>query len=271
MDIKQTLEMLMDPSKNRPEQLEIGNDTYLYDDARKGYVKLSRDENDNPFIRTVCNVDSFAKAVLEEDKRRKDDKHTNGMRRTVIFNQFGAEYFVDDLERFQQDKWLFKREFTHLWDTIVKIANEKPMSHKDLIFALDSVRKYIPGYAALHYAISKLRINKKVNFVSDPIFSGGEQSGSHQWEQRVESSNATETAVCPSEIPFKGQIVRGSSIAYDFALQLTPVLDDDNGRIFFILTMPGMHLVLDQIREDEYSVFCEQVKSLTDLLILRNY
>lgn len=271
MNPVEIIEKLIDPTKKRPETIAIGSDSYIYNDAQKRYELAQKDENEKPFIRTVCNVDSFARVVLEEDKRRSDDKHAAGLRRTVIFCENGAEFFIDDLERFKQDKWVFRRRFTHLWETIVQLANGKQMSHKDLIFALDSVRKYIPGYENLHYAISKLRINKKVAFVSNPIFSEGEQRGAFEWEQRVDSSNATEKAVCPSEIPFKGQVVRGSPISYEFSLQLTPVLDDENGRIFFVMTLPGMDLVLDQIREDEYSAFCEQVKSLENLLIIRNY
>lgn len=271
MQIKETIEMLMDPSRKRPEMIEVGYDVYIYNDAQRKYEMAQKDENEKPFLRKVCNVDSFARVVLDENKRRETDAHTSGFRRTVIFGEHGAEFFVDDLQRFKQDKWIFCRTFTHLWKTITEIATGKAMSHKDLIFALDSVRKYIPGYESIHYSISKLRINKKVNFVSNPIFSDGEQRGAFEWEQRVDSNNATEKAVCPSEIPFKGQVVRGSSINYEFSLQLTPILDDENGRIFFAMTLPGIDLVLDQIREDEYAAFCDQVKSLENLLILRNY
>ncbi len=130
---------------------------------------------------------------------------------------------------------------------------------------------FIPDFEDLYQVISKLRASKKINFVSNPIFEDGEQSGSYQWEQKIDANGTTERAVCPSEILFRGKIVRGSDIEYEFALSLTPVLNDEKGQIYFSLSIPGFDMVLDQVREDEYLAFCEQVKSLPELLILRNY
>ena len=251
----------------RPELIDTQDGQYIYNDSCKRFERVPVNR---PFNRTVCNVDSFAKAVLEEIRRDGEDSEGFGM--TVIFERDGAVFFTDDSIGDEQNKWFFNREFTHLWKVIKALCSGQKYPHRSLLDLLESVKIFIPGFENLYQVISKLRASKKVNFVSNPIFSDGEQAGQYEWEQKIDSNNATtERAVCPSEIPFRGKIVRGSEIEYEFALSLTPILDDEKGQILFSLSMPGFDMVLDQVREDEFVAFCELVKPLTELLILRNY
>jgi len=250
----------------RPELIDTQDGQYLYRDSSKSYERVPLNR---PYYRAVCNVDSFAKAVIEEVKRDGEDSDGSGM--TVIFEQNGAKFYTDDTLKEEQNIWRFNREFTQLWEVVRKMASGQKMSHRQLLDAMESVKIYIPGFERLYQIISKLRASKKINFVSNPVFEDGEQAGSYQWEQKIDSSNSTEKAVCPSEIPFKGKIVRGSMIEYGFSLAVTPVLDDEKGQILFSLSMPGFDMVLDQVREDEYKAFLELVTDLKELLILRNY
>jgi len=251
----------------RPELIDTKDGQYIYNDAKQSFERVPENR---PFNRTVCNVDSFAKAVLEEVKRDGEDSNGSGM--SVIFGKNGAVFYTDDTLGSEQNLWVFDREFTHLWSVIQKLTSGQKFAHRQLLDALESIKIFIPGFEKFYQIISKLRASKKINFVSNPVFEDGEQAGSYQWEQKIDSNNATtERAVCPSEIPFRGKIVRGSEIEYEFALSLTPVLDDEKGQILFSLSMPGFDMVLDQVREDEFVAFCELVKPLTELLILRNY
>lgn len=262
--IKDIIEFVI--GMKRPELLETQAGQYLYSDSSQRYERVPKNR---PFNREVCNVDSFAKAVLEEVKR--DGEDSNGFGMTVIFEKNGATFFTDDCLGSEQNLWQFEREFTQLWKVVSHLATGSKHSHRQLLDAMESVKIFIPDFEKLYQVISKLRASKKINFVSNPIFEDGEQAGSYQWEQKIDSNGATEKAVCPSEIPFRGKIVRGSEIEYEFALSLTPVLDDEKGQILFSLSMPGFDMVLDQVREDEFKAFCALVKPLSELLILRNY
>ena len=266
--IKEIIEFIT--GLKRPELIDTQDGQYIYDDARKSF---SRVPTNRPFVRHVCNIDSFAKAVLEEIRRGNIyyGKGPDGSETTVIFERSGAVFYTDDSFGAEQDLWKFERESTQLWNAVRDLCSNRRFSHRELLDKLESVRIYIPGYENLYQTISKLRASKKINFVSNPVFEDGEQVGSYQWEQKIDSSGTTEKAVCPSEIQFKGKIVRGSEIEYEFALSLTPVLDEEKGQILFSLSMPGFDMVLDQVREDEFAAFCELVKPLTKLLILRNF
>lgn len=250
----------------RPEIIEDRNsgESYLYNDGRNAYERIKKNRS---FCRRVCNVDSFAKAVIEQVRRDGEDQDASGM--TVVFDELGGTFYTDDTLKDEQDHWLFKREHTLLWNTVCGLINSEQMPHKELLRTLESVKIFIPNFEILYNSILKLRASKKIQFVSNPIFENGEQSGSYQWEQKV--NDMTQTVACPSEIEFKGKIVRGSEIEYQFSLPLTPILDDETGKILFSVSMPGFDMVLDQVREDEYQAFCKQVKDMKNLLILRNY
>lgn len=251
----------------RPESIEINGDTYIYSDSSSSYSRLPANRR---YERRVCNVDSFAKAVIEQVKRDGEDQDASGM--TVIFEESGGLFFTNDLLKDEQDMWVFRRRYTLLWETVESLCSNTKFSHRQLLDKLESVKIFIPGFENLYNTISKLRASKKINFVSNPVFEDGEQAGSYQWEQKIDSNGSTEKAVCPSEIPFKGRIVRGSEIEYEFSLSLTPELDDEKGQILFSLSMPGFDMVLDQVREDEYDAFCNMVKDgAKELLILRNF
>lgn len=262
--IKQIIDFIT--GLKRPETLDYKGEGYIYNDNLKRY---SRIEKNISFVRKVCNVDSFASVVLEEIKRRNSDRCGAGM--TVIFNSNGGTFYTNDELKQEQDEWIFDREFTYLWQTIKSIVSSAPMSHRIFLDRLESVKIFIPGFEDLYYSLSKLKVSKKINFASNPIFSDGEQQGHYEWSQKIDTNGATEKAVCPADIPFKGKIVRGSEIEYEFSLAITPVLDEENGKILFSVSMPGIDMVMDQVREDEYKAFCEQVTDAKELLILRNY
>lgn len=248
---------------SRKELIITRNGEYIYSDADKSYRRVDV----KPFVRTVCNVDSFALVVLEEARRA---KNATGDHMTVIFDESGADFYPADELAHEQDKWNFERRYTNLWKVIQKLVGQK-LNHRQLLDNLEAVKNCIPGFEKLYQTISKLRASKKIQFVSNPIFADGEQAGLFSWEQKIDSNGTTETAVCPSDISFKGKIVRGSEAEYEFGLSLTPQLDEENGRILFGISMPGYDMVLDQVREDEYQDFCKKIKDLTNLLILRNH
>ncbi len=189
---------------------------------------------------------------------------------TVIFGQNGATLYTNDLLKAEQDCWEFERRFTHLWNVIQKIVG-KEFTHKGLLDVVDSVRNSIPGFENLFQTMAKLKASKKLHYASNPVFENGQQGGDFAWEFKLDSTSSTEKAVCPASIPFKGKIVRGSETEYEFQVNVMPRFNEAEGRIIFSLSMPGVDMVLDQVREDEYQSFIERIKPLPELLILRNY
>ncbi len=215
--------------------------------------------------RTVCNVESFAKATADEILQN------HSSHKTVIFQNEGAILYTDDSLADDQNIWRFTRKYTTLWKVITALVGFDNLTHRDLIKKLESVKNYIKDFNELYNQILKLRATKKISFVSNPVFADGERSGSYEWEQRVNGKDTAEKASCPSEIFFKGKIVRGSESEYEFSLQITPVIDEERGQLFFSLCMPGFEMVLDQIREDEYADYNKLVGNQPNLLILRDY
>lgn len=248
----------------RPELVtdSYGNQ-FIYNDENGSYSRLPKNYS---VIKQVCNVESLAKAVVEEMKRKP------GTFKTVIFERQGATFYTNDSLGKEQDIWHFAREYTTLWETVKELCEDQKMKHKTLLEKLEAIKIFIADYEDIYQTISRLRASKKVSFVSNPIFTDGEQSGCYTWEQRVDANGATEKAICPSEIRFKGKIVRGSEAEYQFSLSITPVIDEEKGQILFSLSMPGLDMVLDQVREDEYADFNKLIGDIgKEILVLRNY
>jgi uncharacterized protein YfdQ (DUF2303 family) len=223
-----------------------------------------------PFVRTVCNIDSLARVVLEESKRKSNEIFTNkGEMMTVIFTDTGGTFYTDDILEVEQNLWHFKRRFTTLWSAISK-QNGRKLDHRGLLDFLESIKNYVVGFEDLYQALSKLRISKKVSFTSNPVYTGEDISGAYEFAYSIGTGN-TVVAVCPAQINFKGRIVRGANTEYEFSMNLSPEPDEETGKIFFALNMPGIDLVIDQVCEDDLNTFAEQVKSLPELLVLRDW
>lgn len=248
----------------RPEKItdDYGNH-YIYNDGEKRYERVMKNK---PNIHYVCNVESFAKAVRYERDITKDQ--------IVIFRENGATLFTDELLGEEQNKWKFERKYTLLFMKVVSICRkEEPLTHKELLDELESVKNFIPDFEKLYQILSRLRISKKINFASNPIFTEGEQAGVYEWEQKVDANGPTVKAQCPSSIRFKGRLVVASKAEYEFYVNIIPVIDETNGRILFRLFMPTLELVLEQVREDEQKDFLELIgkECAEGLLILNDY
>lgn len=251
----------------RPELLDdkYGNH-YIYDGNDRIYRRIKKQE---PQTRHLCNIESFAQIVLESLKLM-----SPSLPRTVIFESYGANFYTNEELREEQDIWKFERKYTNLWYCVESLCKgyETQFKHKELLDKLESIKSYVLDFENLYQTLSKLRASKRISFASSPIFTDGEQSGGYEWEQKIDSNGSTEKAHCPSKIRFKGKIVRGSSADYEFEINLVPVIDEEQGRIYFKCYMPTIDLVLDQVREDEYNDFIKLLgEESKKLLILRNY
>lgn len=246
-------ELLTDDYKNH----------YIYDGDNKIYRKIPKQE---PQTRFLCNIESFAKVILSES--------STSSPKTVIFESYGANFYTNEELREEQDIWKFERKYTNLWNVIENLCKEynNQLKHKELLDKLESIKSFVVGFENLYQTLGKLRASKRISFASSPIFTDGEQSGGYEWEQKIDSNGSTEKAHCPSKIRFKGKIVRGSSAEYEFEINLVPVIDEEQGRILFKCYMPTIDLVLDQVREDEYSDFIKLLgEEAPKIRILRNY
>lgn len=248
----------------RPETINTYDGEYIYHDNSQSYSKVFLTVEK----REVCNVNSFSRATIEVARRAQNE---TGNKMTVIFDDSGALLFPEEHKLGkEQNKWHFERRYTRLWNTI-RLLVGKNLSHKELLRKLESVKDCVNNFEDLYAILSKLKVSKKIDFTSQPMYEEGDKSGSFSWNQRVDSNGVNQTASCPSSISFEGRIVRGSETSYGFELSLTPVLNEEKGSIDFAIEMPGFDMVLDQVREDEYKTFCEDVKGLSELLILRDY
>lgn len=248
----------------RPELVkdELGNH-YIYSDRNRQYERIPKNIK---FERRICNIESFAKVVQAEYNSSVAPKQC------VIFEEDGATFFTDEDLKDDQNKWIFCRKFTNLWKIVSELCKSDPLKHKDLLDKLESVKNSVVDFENLYQVLSKLRVNKKISFASSPVFEDGEQSGSYEWEQKIDASGATEKARCPSCIRFKGKIVRGSDSTYEFTVNLVPVIDSERGVLLFKIFMPTIDMVLDQVREDEQSDFIKLIGDIANhILILRNY
>lgn len=244
----------------RPEIIkdELGNH-YIYSDYNRKYERIPKNAK---FERYICNIESFAKVVLSYFSPH----------RCVIFEEDGATFYTDEDLKNDQDKWIFKRKFTNLWNVISELCYSEPLKHRDLLNNLEAVKNSVIDFENLYQTLSKLKVNKKISFASSPVFEDGEQSGSYEWEQKIDANGSTEKARCPSCIRFKGKIVRGSQSTYEFSVNLVPIIDSEKGMLLFKIFMPTIDLVLDQVREDEQSDFIKLIgDEANKLLILRNY
>ena len=244
----------------RPEIIkdELGNH-YIYSDYNRKYERIPKNAK---FERYICNIESFAKVVLSCFSHH----------RCVIFEEDGATFYTDEDLKNDQDKWIFKRKFTNLWNVISELCYSEPLKHRDLLNNLEAVKNSVIDFENLYQTLSKLKVNKKISFASSPVFEDGEQSGSYEWEQKIDANGSTEKARCPSCIRFKGKIVRGSQSTYEFSVNLVPIIDSERGMLLFKIFMPTIDLVLDQVREDEQSDFIKLIGDEANrLLILRNY
>lgn len=245
----------------RPELVkdELGN-FYIYSDRTREYERIPKNAK---FERYICNIESFAKVVLST---------ASSLRRCVIFEEDGAIFYTNEELKDDQDKWIFKRKFTNLWDVVSELCDSEPLKHRDLLNNLEAVKNSVIDFENLYQTLSKLKVNKKISFASSPVFEDGEQSGSYEWEQKIDANGSTEKARCPSCIRFKGKIVRGSQSTYEFSVNLVPIIDSERGILLFKIFMPTIDLVLDQVREDEQSDFIKLLgEEANRVLILRNY
>lgn len=252
--------------------LKIAKPVTVKDGYNNEYI-FHKHENDEtyeriqpnrPVKRHICNVESFAKATADEISQNPSTH------KTVIFDRKGGVLYTDDKLGSDQNVWMFERKYTTLWSTIFNIINyDNKLSHKELLDKLESIKIYVKDFNDLYNSILRLRATKKISFVSNPVFSDGENCGSYEWEQRV--NDKAEKASCPSEIFFKGKIVRGSESEYEFSVQVTPVIDEERGQLLFSLSMPGFDMTLDQIMEDEFADFNKLIGEQDNLLILRDY
>ena len=248
----------------REPTLIIEDKIYVYNDSEMCYEQKEEFE---AFSRQICNVDSLVKVVLETARRL---EKSTGNQMTVIFDNNGATLFPEDTKRDKQDKWYFRREESLLLETINFLVGREH-SHKNLISQLEKIKSNVIDFEDLYQKLSKLKVSKQVNFSSNPIYQEGENGESYSWSQTVDANGVPETASCPAKISFQGSLVRGTEITYAFDVSLIPVLEEDKGKINFQIEMPGYQMVMDQVREDDFKKFCDGVKNLSDLLILRNY
>jgi len=234
---------------------------FLYSDADKKYDEIDR------FVKlegAVSTIESLADLVVTYSKRL---NRVNGGNQTVTFTSDGAKYSPDDEDR--RHVFTYKRVLSQQWQTLVSLLN-KPMSHKELIRALQSLSPSIENYALVMAAFRRLVVSKDVKLASEPVLNESGDSGNSYSVQLSIRGGTTETTL-PSVIDLKLQYARASEAIYDVAVDVD--LSDRDGVPVITLFAPTLPAIADKAVIDEMKYFDDTMKanSLSETLIVVNF
>jgi len=234
---------------------------FLYDDSEQKYGEIER------FVKlegSVSTVESFAELVAEYAKRL---GVPTGKQQTVTFTSAGATYSPDDEDR----RHLFKygRVLSQQWEALKAVLG-KPLSHKELIRALQTLSPSIVDYALVMASFRRLIVSKDVRLASEPILNaeGDSQNG---YNVQLSIKGGTSETTLPSAIEVKVQYARASEATYTVPVEVD--LSDREGVPVITLFAPTLPAIADQAVLDEMKYFDETMDAsgLKELLTVVNF
>lgn len=235
--------------------------TFLYDDSEQKYEEIER------FVKlegSVSTVESFAELVVEYAKRK---GRKAGDNQTVTFTSIGATYSPDDVDR--RHLFNYKRVLSQQWNALKAVLG-KPLSHKDLIRALQGLSPSIVNYPLVMTAFRKLVVSKDIRLASEPILNEiGDSDNEYKVHLSIKGGSA-ETTI-PAALDVKVQYARGGEAMYVVPVEVD--LTERDGIPVITLFAPLIDAVADQAVLDEMKFFDEQMEAtgLKDLLIVVNF
>lgn len=230
--------------------------------------KTARYEPVDRFVKqegSVSTVESLAELVAEYAKR--EDRKT-GQDMTVTFSSNGATFSLDDRDR--RHSFIYRRVLSQQWETLRQILG-KPMSHKALIRALQSLSPSIVNYPQVFAAFQRIAISKDVKLTSEPTLGAkGQSDNSYHVSLSIKGAVAGDTTL-PSQIEVTLQYARGGSQFYTIPIEVD--LAENDGTPVITLFAPTIEAVADQAVLDEMALFDEQMDAngLTEILTVVNF
>lgn len=246
---------------------------FLYDDREQKYQEIDRFVK---FEGQVSTVESFAELVVEYAKRFEakaanklshDFAKATGNNQTVTFTGKGATYSPDDEDR--RHLFTYQRAISQQWQALVAVLG-KPLTHKELIRALQTLSPSITDYALVIASFRKLTVSKDVKLVSEPVLNDTGDSNNGYSVQLSVKGGTSETTL-PSWITARVNYTRGSAAAYDVPIEVD--LADRDGVPVITLYSPTLAAIADQAVMDEMKTFSESMEAsgLKDLLVVVNF
>lgn len=234
---------------------------FLYNDKEKTYEPIER------FVKLageVSTVESFAELVVEYAKR---STRAAGEKQTVTFTSAGATYSPDDDDR--RHLFTYKRVLSQQW-LALKAVLGKPMSHKDLIRALQTLSPSIVDYPLVMASFRRLVVSKDVKLVSEPTLNETGDSANGYNVHLSLKGGTTETTL-PSSITLRLQYARGGDATYDVPVEVDLTAKDDVPVV--TLFAPLIDAIADQAVMDEMKAFDEAMDrtGLKELLVVVNF
>jgi hypothetical protein len=240
----------------RPILLDTTRGEYIYHDDARQYKPLLPE-----FKRGVSTVESLAVAVLEEARRR---ENATGNFMTVLFNERGGVFYVDDKARL--DQWTYERCLSQQWTTLKQHLG-RDMKHLEFVRFLQTMRSSIQDYTVISREFKKVTFDGNNSVTSQPIIEDG-QAGT-QVSFTLNTKNGDTQNYLPGEIKLQMPFTRGGTKLYDLTIELDVALKDN--KVLFCPVVPDIESITEQAISDEVNYFEEQVKSLTELLVLLDY
>jgi hypothetical protein len=234
---------------------------FLYDDRDQKYTEIDRFVK---FEGAVSTVESFAELVAEYAKRF---KRADGAKQTVTFTGVGATYSPDDDDR--RHLFTYKRVLSQQW-LALKTALGKPMSHKDLIRALQTLSPSIVDYPLVMASFRRLVVSKDIRMTSEPILNDSGDS-TNGYNVNLSLKGGTTETTLPSSITVKVQYARGSEATYEIPVEVD--LTEKEGIPIVTLFAPLIDAIADQAVMDEMKSFHEAMErtGLKELLVVVSF
>jgi hypothetical protein len=260
-------------SENRDALLTLADGrTFIYSDNDQEYGEIERFVK---FEGSVSTIESFAELVVEYAKRFESKKAVGapvtkgptGKNQTVTFTSNGATYSPDDEDRRHQ--FTYRRVLSQQWVALTAILG-KPLSHKELIRALQTLKPSITNYDVIISAFRRLTVSKDVKLVSEPVLNESGDSANGYNVQLSVKGGTSETTL-PSELDAYLPFARGSQASYIVPIDVD--LSERDGVPIITLYAQTLPAIADQAVLDEMKFFDEQMEAtgLKDLLTVVNF
>lgn len=250
-------------TRKRPAMLKLedgSGDVMIYDDAKKQYEARPR------FVkreRSVSNVESFARMVIEEARRA----GCSGDWMTVVFNQSGGRFYLNDKDG--RTVFTYARELAPQWQLLVG-AHGRGHAHADFVRLLQQLKPSIVDYSTVMMQFRKVTFGQSTEVDSAPTLVEG-ASGS-AYAVRAKVGSAVSQASLPGEIKFALQFTRSSSMKYESEVEVDVQLNEAKKTLTFTLLFTDRPALEERALTDEAAWFKSEVgPKLPQLSILEDY
>lgn len=249
----------------RPTEIDTLKGKMLYSDAHKEYELLYPE-----IKRSVSNIESFVKLVLVENERRHGKKEKFGHNMTVAFTQNGGYFYPDEETRL--DYYEYKRQYSQSFQAIETIK-DRWITHGFFLEFIQKLSPFMAGANETYKLFSKVDCRKNAKVISQPLVDENakrEESYTFIQEFFVNDVTKKDQVSIPTKLELDIPLVKASNKTYPFTLNINLKLNE--GQLMYMLTFPGMEILIEQMIQDEMEYFIEKTQEvLPKLPVLFDY